>query len=157
MAQLKDRWQAIVRTVRENESPSQWNPATSAEIQRAEKALGFVFPRTYKWFLETFGFCFWPTMIYGLGDSLPEGFSIIHVTEQERHQVEPELPLPLIPFAPDGAGNHFCLDTAQMVKEECPVVFWDHEGEEDQERVPLYPTFLDWLEHEAAEEIAEEE
>lgn len=61
------------------------------------------------------------------------------------------MPAYLIPFAPDGRGNHYCLDTSQMADDECPIAFWDHELGPDQDVEIVNTNFLDWLEEMVAD------
>lgn len=63
----------------------------------------------------------------------------------ERGRVVPPLPPHLVPFSPDGWGNHYCLDTARWKGSECPVVFWDHERSPDQAPETTHDSFLEWL------------
>jgi len=45
----------------------------------------------------------------------------------------------------DGAGNHDCLDTRQVKDGDCPVVLWDHEGDDFQKCERVAPSFAAWL------------
>ena len=51
----------------------------------------------------------------------------------------------LVAFSPDGFGNHYCFNTAEMVDGECSVVFWNHERGEAQVAGVVNSTFGDWL------------
>jgi hypothetical protein len=113
-------------------------------IAQCEQQLGTTLPDSYRWFLREFGFTYWPREICGVsGDP---ALDVVKNTEGERHDVEPELPLHLVAFCPDGWGNNYCLDTSRMADGECPVVFWSHEREPDQQPELTHATFLDWLE-----------
>ena len=73
-------------------------------------------------------------------------WNVVFITKSERSEVEPRMPVPLVPFNPDGMGNHWCLNTTLIHDGECPVVFWDHDGSEDQQPRQTHSSFLDWLE-----------
>jgi hypothetical protein len=66
------------------------------------------------------------------------------------------LPHPLVPFAVDGDGNSYCLDTARLVDAECPVVLWKVDTRQDHAPSIIHPTFLDWLQ-DAVERAIEQE
>lgn len=65
--------------------------------------------------------------IYGLGSDVPNHIELISTTRLERYMAQPALPHPLLPVMNDGAGNHYCIDTAVEKEGESPIVFWDHE------------------------------
>lgn len=146
MNQPTDRFERIARTMRASAPlKSLGRGASLDEIARSEARLGVTFPRSYRTFLQEFGFACWPDDIYGVHADLLPALSVVAQTEQERHEVEPRMPKHLIPFHPDGYGNHYCLDSSRFVNDECPVVFWDHEKDEMQVPVQTHATFLDWL------------
>jgi cell wall assembly regulator SMI1 len=120
--------------------------ATFQEMANVEDALGVTLPQTYKDFLRRYGWArFSHHELYGVGLDVPKHLQLARNTLSERHEMGPPLPPSLIPVMNDGAGNHYCLETSQLVKGECPVVFWDHELGRDQEPVAVSSTFEDWL------------
>lgn len=123
--------------------------AVEAEIADAERSLGVRFPESYRVFLKTFGWGrFGHEEFYGLGTDIPEDLKhldLVKVTLSERLQFEPHMPPHLIPVRADGAGNHFCLDTAKLSNNEAPVVFWDHDEDEDQDPDVVSSSFDRWL------------
>ncbi len=122
--------------------------ATGTEVAAAEQALGVHLPASYKAFLAKFG---WARIhydpVYGVGSSVPREYELVLSTQLERHEAYPLIPLPLIPVMNDGAGNHYCLDTARLRDGECPVVFWDHEHPDESDQTPedVAPSFDRWL------------
>jgi hypothetical protein len=125
------------------------------DLSRIEGQLGAVLPESYKHFLREVGWSYWPEDIYGVSPGVP-GMGLIERTRAEREDVALPLPRPLIPFSPDGWGNHYCMDTARLVDGECPVVLWDHQGGSDQELRQTHASFLDWLEATVQREMAYE-
>lgn len=99
-------------------------PASPADIEAAESALGVGLPWSYCEFLKRHN-----------GGRLPGEF-VYGVPPNERHLDTVELtlfergntdgfPPGLVVLRPDGRGNYFCLDTQQLGEDaECPVVFW---------------------------------
>lgn len=120
--------------------------APESEITACEEQIGVVLPRSFRRLLAELGFVWWPEELYGLSPRIPPGVQLPRATMDERHEVEPPLAYHLVPFCPDGFGNHYCLDTSAMVEGECPVVFWNHELEEDQKPPLTHGSFTDWLE-----------
>ncbi len=120
--------------------------ASEKEIAVAEAALSVTFPHSYSEFLHRYG---WATFaheeIYGLGTNVPPYLELVKNTVVERNAMRPSLPLHLIPIMNDGSGNHYCLDSAQIHDNECPVVLWDHDLDEAQFPEPVSPSFEAWL------------
>lgn len=129
------------------------SPASEAEINGAQRRLHVIFPPSYRWFLSTFGSCFWPDYIFGLGEGLLPGQNVVNVTMRERTEVEPSLNEQLIAVSPDGWGNHYCVCTNDDPDDEGSVVLWKHELNSDQVLDPKYPSFLDFLEDLIREEL----
>lgn len=128
--------------------------ATESEVAELERELGVTLPASYRRFLQEFGFTFWPDFVYGIAHGKLPGMRVLWQTRIERHEVEPPLPAHLVPFSPDGWGNHYCLDTAQLAEGECPVVFWDHEAAANSAPERTHRSFTAWL-AEALEEPVE--
>ena len=112
--------------------------ATEQQIADAERALEVRFPASYRAFLAKYGWAYiYYDPIFGVGPSVPPEFELVRHTLDERYDFEPNIPLHLIPVMNDGAGNHYCLDTADFRGDECPVVFWDHDCREGSEQTPF--------------------
>ena len=133
------------------------HPATPAEIDEAERALGAVFPDSFRWFQLEFGDCQGgPLDIYTARSAQPSAFDIVGINRDARAELHPRLPAHLIAFSDNGGGDYVCFDTTRREANECPVVWWDHEQDEQQVPAPAAPSFLDWLEGELRERAAEE-
>jgi len=53
----------------------------------------------------------------------------------------------LVPFSPDGGGNHYCFDTRTINENSCNVVFWQHDypySEDDPPEV-TNTSFTEWM------------
>ncbi|WP_081426948.1 SMI1/KNR4 family protein [Sorangium cellulosum] len=120
--------------------------ASEDQIAAAERVLGAQIVGGYRLFLKQFG---WGGVghfeIYGLGPDTPPHLDIVHITQSERHEMEPRLPRHLLPIMNDGCGNLHCLDT--MKKNEPNVVLWAHERASDQEPESEAEDFASWLDH----------
>lgn len=120
--------------------------ATADEVSEAERLLGATLPSSYRTFLVDFG---WGGVgdweVFGLGEDVPPYLDLVRVTLSERTEMVPPLPERLVPFHNDGGGNLYCLNTGRSAGTECPVVFWDHEGEVGQEPPVLAESFASWL------------
>ena len=139
---------AMLRQMESSAVRERGTGATDREIADAETAIGDRLPTSYKVFLSTFGWArIYYDPIFGVGPSVPLEYGLVRHTMGERYEFEPNIPHHLIPVMNDGAGNHYCLDTANFHGEECPVVFWDHEHEDgsDQAPGPVSPSFDRWI------------
>lgn len=120
--------------------------ATESEISNAESLLGVRLPESYRSFLRRNGWVrFSHQELYGLGSDTPAYLELIKNTLVERDTMGPPMPSQLVPVMNDGAGNHYCLDTATVVDGECPVVFWDHEQGFNQKPQTVARSFDRWL------------
>jgi hypothetical protein len=122
--------------------------ATEQEIADAERSLGVRFPRSYRALLLQFGWVrIYSDPLFGVGRGVPPEYELVETTLIERREAHPHIPPHLIPIMNDGAGNHYCLDTASYLGDECPVVFWDHEHQDGPDQSPeqVSPSFDRWL------------
>jgi cell wall assembly regulator SMI1 len=123
-------------------------PATDDEIELVEKKAGLRFPDDYREFLRTFG---WAEMgmdtIYGLGPDTTQASNVWDNMVVESAHADPPLRSSLVPLMNDGAGSHYCLNTARMRGGRCPVVFWDHEDPEGELQKPkvVAKSFEEWV------------
>jgi len=122
--------------------------ASDREIADAERDTGVRFPASYKAFLSRFGWArIYADSLFGVGPSVPRPYALVRHVLCERYEAHPHIPHHLLPVMNDGAGNHYCLDTANSHGDECPVVFWDHEHEDGPDQSPeqVSPSFDRWL------------
>lgn len=133
----------LAQALRNFKSKAFGKGATVREIAMAEKQLGNSINGGYREFLLAFG---WGGVehldLYGLGSDVPRRLDLIRVTESERTEMMPKLPVHLVPIMNDGAGNLYCLDTRFG---EPPIVFWDHEASEGQHPAVEATCFNEWL------------
>jgi len=131
-------------------------PATREELTAAEEALGCQLPDSYRWFQFEFGNATHsPVDIYSVLTPEPSGVNIVGINRDARLDAYPRLPAHLIAFSDNGGGDLLCFDTSVRHDGECPVVWWDHEGDEAQHPEGAASSFLDWLERELHERAAE--
>ena len=102
-------------------------------IEKAEKYLDIVFPKTYQKFIKTYGYIsLGGQEIYGVlnDEFINSGIpNAIWLTYNNRKDFN--FPHHLIPIYDVGEGTTYCLDTSQINAEgECPVVAWPIDGYE---------------------------
>ena len=125
------------------------DPATEEEIRAAEQELGRRLPDSYKWFQQEFGnFQNAVPDIYTVR-ALPKPMrNMVGIARSEQTECFPNMPLHLIAFSDNGGGDSYCFDISHYVGNECSIVLWNHENDEQQTPRIVAPTFLDWLEDE---------
>lgn len=132
-------------------------PATAAEIAEAERSLGASLPDSFRWFQLEFGdFQHGPVDIYSVRTPEPPAINIVGINHEARTEEGPRLPAHLIAFSDNDGGDYLCFDTTRREASEYPVVWWDHDQDEDQQVQAAAPSFLDWLESELKEQAAED-
>lgn len=106
----------------EEYSAEMFAPAEDKSIKGAETMLGCQLPEDYKSFLkETNGISFGGQTVFGVSQKLP-AYDIVGISLREHTMVENAMPSHLIPFSPDGFGNHYCFDILNG-----GVIFWEHD------------------------------
>ena len=106
-----------------------------------------ILPSDYKILLRrTNGLDLMGSTVYGIYDeslflSLDGAYKIEH------NEVGNKMPLNLIPFSPDGRGNHYCFDSTICNDESCRVVFWEHYLTYNDEYPPeiVNESFAEWV------------
>ncbi len=93
------------------------------EIQEAELKLNVPFPESYKWFLKNYGHGnIGGTTIEGIYNSTY--FPVVEATiEMRNHGLEQ-----CYVVINDRGEFCYCLDTSNLVDNECPVVVWSMDG-----------------------------
>ncbi len=135
----------IQEQIKQREPAAYGHPASKETILQVEQALGVAMPDDYRWFLQTYGSLHWLDYIFGTEGSFDSGLNVVRVTRDERTEAYPAIPHHLIPIYNDGWGNHDCLDTARMESGRCPVVFWNHELDENHTPELTKASFIEWL------------
>ncbi|MDC2867302.1 SMI1/KNR4 family protein [Bacillus sp. BP-3] len=91
------------------------------DIHNAEQELNVTFPKSYHWFLKTYGSGGLVGMeIYGC-EATPEESSVVYHNNIYREKYS--LPSKYI-MLNDVDGTVTCLDIGQMNKDECPIILW---------------------------------
>jgi len=151
------RYDEVARLFREQAHGLVSDPGTLDEIAAAERVLGAQLPESFRRFQLEFGEYKGGSLdIYSVKPVEPPARNIVSINRDARTELFPRLPSHLIAFSDNGAGDYNCFDTGARIVDECPVVWWDHELDEDQTPEPAASSFLDWLQAEL-EEIASEE
>ena len=99
-------------------------PIKEASANIFEDKFKIKLPQDYKYLLTVHnGVELLGTKIYGIEtDDVRYGLEQCYLFEH--FEVARKMPLSLIPFSPDGGGNHYCFDTESA---SCPIVFWQHD------------------------------
>lgn len=129
-------------------------PATDEEITAVEQQLGHTLPDSYKRFQKEFGNFdgAFPDVYHACTPA--EGMqNIVGINFSERSDYFPKMPAHLIAFSDNSGGDSYCFDTTQFKSGECPVVFWDHEDNEEQTPEVIATDFIAWLEEELNETL----
>lgn len=100
----------------------------------------------YRDFLRNFG-CGGVESEEFIGLGGPKHLNVVDVTETLRSRKGPSgLPRHLMPILADGYGNYVCLDAEhEIVPDEPVVVFWLHDGGDNQVCERISDTYLEWL------------
>jgi cell wall assembly regulator SMI1 len=102
-------------------------PISAEEIAATEKAIGYVLPMDYKAFLSIHnGIALMGVTIYGIKDRYNQ-FSLLDAYYYEHESVGNVMFKYLIPFSPDGLGNHYCFDARTNNTFSCEIKFWQHD------------------------------
>lgn len=128
--------------------------ASEQHITETESHIGRALPVEYKEFVRRHnGLDFTCDYILRVGNDVqPVAYSLNDVYDFEHCDAYNPMPPDLIPFAPDGYGNHYCFDMAQNGA----VVFWQHDLQYGSDRHPkvvyksmaemIREVFIDWSE-----------
>src|SRR5215211_7679514 len=102
-------------------------PIDQEKILEFEKKLNFNLPNDYKTFLKKHnGLTLIGLTIYGIDNSMGAN-SLEKSYLFEHFEVDNPMPEYLVPFSPDGAGNHYCFDLRACNNESCKIIFWQHD------------------------------
>lgn len=120
--------------------------ASAIDVGKFEKRFNLKLPQDYKDLLKvTNGFSLMGTLVYGIEQSSSNSLSIIYLREHE--EVENVMFDYLVPFSPDGGGNHYCFDTRTIKHHSCNVVFWQHDYPYTEHDLPevTNSSFSEWI------------
>lgn len=122
-------------------------PISDDRLKELEAIIGYTLPLDFRYILQKHNsFSLLGTMVYGLDRGLDET-SLDRIYHIEHEEVENPMLPELLPFSPDGGGNHYCFDLSQMQDGLSPIVFWQHDysysGKGDLE--VCNADFADWI------------
>ena len=129
------------------------NAASESEIIETEIHIGQLLPNEYKEFVRNHnGLEFMCEYILRVGDNVqPSAYSLNDVYDFEHFETYNPMPPYIIPFSPDGYGNHYCFD----MRNNGAIIFWQHDLDyKDKEPEIVYESmadmiqevFIDWSE-----------
>ncbi len=117
-------------------------------LEAFENQIELTLPLDFKYLLKRYnGFSLDGTEVYGLDTKL-KGSSLDSVYISEHSSLmATNMPLNLLPFSPDGFGNHYCLILSQDNKYICPVAFWQHDfNYKSYDDIEICnDSFIDWI------------
>ena len=122
-------------------------PILDDRIEKFEIKIGCRLPEDFKYFLRQHNsISLMGDNVYGLGEEM-KGSSLDKVYEIEHFEVENPMPKELLPFSPDGRGNHYCLDLSNISNGFAPVLFWQHDLDYDsKDEIEITnDSFSDWV------------
>jgi hypothetical protein len=116
-------WDSVLRELQQYSGVRHGLGCDESVVRAAEHALALHFPNSYRQFLLSVG---WLDIegdeIFGLGTDLPEQYmNVVSATLNERKIIH--LPESFVVVSQTYRGNLICLDTADMLDRECPVLF----------------------------------
>lgn len=123
-------------------------PVHERDILETEKIIGIILPQEYKAFLlECNGFSLLGNVVYGIGNA--GNIPSLEIQNDYEHKISSFSLMPkyVIPFSPDGGGNHYCFDMSLSTEDSCPIVFWQIGyvySEADKPEV-VNNSFSDWF------------
>jgi cell wall assembly regulator SMI1 len=123
------------------------NPVNEVDIKNFEELYGLQLPQDYIYLLHrTNGFNLMgasvlPVLGAEVTGSLEESYIFEHF------KVANPMHTDLIPFSPDGGGNHYCFDVSGGNRSVSKIVFWQHDITYSNEIKPelTHESLADWI------------
>lgn len=122
-------------------------PIDVDQLKKLEAQIGYTLPLDFSYILKKHNsISVLGTTVYGFHQSFGEA-SIDKIYHFKHEAVENPMFPELLPFSPDGGGNHYCFDLSNMQHGLCPVVFWQHDFiYKDKKEVEVCnANFADWV------------
>jgi len=95
------------------------------KIKEFEKQIGFSLPLDYISLLRfSNGICLREIEIFGIGNNKPN--NLLSVYNFEHYECANPMPINLVPFSPDGFGNHHCFELNET-NDKYKIIFWQHD------------------------------
>lgn len=147
---MNSRYERIIKLIKDTAYDRfSFNPATDQELYKAEEELSINLPESYKAFQLDLGDIDGAKLeIYSVKTPQEGMINIIGITQSERTECFPNMPSYLVPFSGNGGGDSYCFDTSKIINGECPIVFWDHTSDPEQEPEVVAVDFLEWIDSE---------
>lgn len=130
-----------------NDTLSLGQPITDDRLKELETNIGYRLPLDFIYILQKHNsFSLLGTMVYGIDRGMGEA-SIDKIYHFEHEEVENPMFPELLPFSPDGGGNHYCFDLSKTQNGLSPVVFWQHDYPyKDKDEIEVCNSdFADWI------------
>lgn len=125
---------------------------SESEIERAEKTLKISLPPDLKYFYyQINGFSLMGELVYPLlstGGNFSVDEDLVKINYREHFEVVNPMPEYFLAFAPNGRGDHYCLDLRSNVSGSlCPVIFWqwDYSFFNPADIDKTHDSFSSWL------------
>jgi cell wall assembly regulator SMI1 len=122
-------------------------PIDENQIVEFERSFNLILPADYRFLIKKYnGVTLDGTQVYGI-DEPGNVFSLKDCYIGEHYEVANLMPLYLVPFSPDGGGNHYCFDTRKNNADSCNIVFWQHDypySEQDSPEI-TNASFAEWI------------
>lgn len=122
------------------------NPCDEKLIAGFEIKYNLNLPADFKLLLKKHnGVDLFGTNIYGIKE-INSRYSLEECYVFEHFEVENKMPAHLVPFSPDGGGNHYCFETNPN-NDLCPIVFWQHDYNYSDDDLPevTNKNLADWI------------
>ncbi len=123
------------------------SPIVDSRLEKFEIQIKYKLPDDLKYFLkEHNSISLMGETIYGISDEF-QGRSLDKVYNIEHNEVNNPMPKELLPFSPDGRGNHYCINLGQLKNGIAPILFWQHDFEFNSidEIEETHNCFSDWV------------
>lgn len=129
------------------EMVSFYEPYDSDVVKNFEETYGLQLPLDYKEFLTySNGVGLGGAEVVGVSP-IKNAWALSQLYEFEHFLADNPMPVNLIPFSPDGLGNHYCFDALTNNEHSCNIVFWQHDYKYTPEDKPeiTNTSFFEWI------------
>lgn len=104
-------------------------PIIDNKLERFEAKYSIQLTNEFNFMLKKHnGFSLGGTEVFGIGEEF-KAKSLDILYNNQHSNFQNFIPKNIIPFSPDGAGNHYCLDLTRSTSETCPIIFYQHDYE----------------------------
>ena len=140
----------VVEELKKSKIVRSFKPASLAEVEAHERMLAVRFSPVFTEFLTTFGVLeIYERTVFGLGPAIRphETRSLMFHTLYARSDATVKLPPHLVVIWHDSHSDYQCLDTSQIQRGDCPIVYFDNEIARSRSPKPTHVAdgFHDWL------------